>query len=192
MEKNNMLPQYSTVSFTDVWNLVDLFIDDFDNSAFKDAISDESKRILFYLLYAKYGNNPIANRDIHQWKYKVFSIIYQYGPTWEKRLEIQKKLRELTDDELIKGAKSIFNHAYNPSTAPSTDSLNELNYINDQNTSSFKKTKMDAYAQLWNLLKVDVSELFLREFKRCFKTFVSPEQPLLYYNEGDVGCGSSI
>lgn len=192
MEKNNMLPQYSTVSFTDVWNLVDLFIDDFDNSAFKDAISDESKRILFYLLYARYGNNPIANRDIHQWKYKVFSIIYQYGPTWEKRLEIQKKLRELTDDELIKGAKSIFNHAYNPSTAPSTDSLNELNYINDQNTSSFKKTKMDAYAQLWNLLKVDVSELFLREFKRCFKTFVSPEQPLLYYNEGDVGCGSSI
>lgn len=100
------------------------------------------------MLYARYGNNPIANRDTHQFKFKIFSIIYQYGPTWEKRLAIQEDLRGLSGDDLLKGTKAIYNSALNPSTAPSTGSLDELTYINSQNTTNYKKSKMDAYAQL--------------------------------------------
>jgi len=182
---NEMLPQYSTVLFTDIWDDEETFETDLGDSPFDGAISDESVPLVFYLLYARYGNNPIANQDINQWKFKIFSVIFQYGPTWEKRLELQSKIRSLTDDELLTGSKAIHNHAFNPSTAPSTSSLTELTYINDQQTSSFKKNKLDAYTQQWDMLETDVTEDFLNKFKKCFKNFVSPERPLLYATDLD-------
>lgn len=71
-----------------------------------------------------------------------------YGPAWERRLEIQDTLRTMSEDELIKGSKQIVNHSYNPSTAPSTSTLEELTTINEQNTNNYKKGKLDAYAFL--------------------------------------------
>ena len=190
MAENNtmMIPQYSTVIFTDVWDDVDEFKSDLAASPFANSISTsnpDNVSIVFYLLYARYGNNPIANRDIMQWKFKIFSVIYQYGPAWEKRLDLQKKIRNLTDTELTTGSKAIHNHAYNPSTVPSTGSLDELTYINDQNTSSFKKNKLDAYTQQWDMINTDVTEEFLVKFRKCFKNFISPEEPLLYVTESD-------
>ena len=190
---NEMLPQYSTILFTDIWDSYDKFLDDFSSSPFYGTEQNPtitSTELLFYLLYARYGNNPIANQDETQWKFKIFSVIFQYGPTWEKRLDLQSKIRSLTEDELLTGSKAIHNHAFNPSTAPSTSSLTELTYINDQQTSSFKKNKLDAYTQQWDMLETDVTEDFLNKFKKCFKNFVSPEKPLLYVtdlSEGDLG-----
>ena len=128
-----MKPQYSTMLFTDVWDDVTDFKTDFAASPFNGAISategtpSESNPIVphdnvsrtFYLLYAKYGNNPIANRDINQFKMKVFGLIFQYGPTWEKRLEVQERLRGISDGDLLKGSKAIYNTAMNPSPSPS-------------------------------------------------------------------------
>ena len=185
---NEMLPQYSTELFVDIWDDVADFKSDLAASPFAGCISTsnpDNVSVVFYLLYARYGNNPIANQDINQWKFKIFSVIFQYGPTWQKRLELQAKIRSLTDDELLTGSKAIHNHAFNPSTTPSTSSLTELTYINDQQTSSFKKNKLDAYTQQWDMLETDVTEDFLNKFKKCFKNFVSPEKPLLYVTDLD-------
>lgn len=185
---NEMLPQYSTELFVDIWDDVDEFKSDLAASPFAGCISTstpDNVSIVFYLLYARYGNNPIANLDINQWKFKIFSVIFQYGPTWEKRLDLQSKIRNLTDTDLLTGSKAIHNHAFNPSTTPSTSSLTELTYINDQQTSSFKKNKLDAYTQQWDMLETDVTEDFLNKFKKCFKNFVSPEKPLLYVTDLD-------
>lgn len=186
VEMNSMIPQYSTVLFTDIWDDVDEFKSDFADSPFAGCISSsnpDNVSIVFYLLYARYGNNPIANLDEMQWKFKIFSTIFQYGPTWEKRLDLQSKIRALTESDLLTGSKAIHNHAFNPSTTPSTSSLTELTYINDQQTSSFKKNKLDAYTQQWDMLETDVTEDFLNKFKKCFKIFVSPERPLLYVSD---------
>lgn len=180
---NEMIPQYSTVLFTDIWDDVDEFKADFADSPFDGIVSasqPDSLSIIFYLLYARYGNNPIANEDIMQWKFKIFSVIYQYGPTWEKRQDIQAKLRALTENDILIGSKAIYNTALNPSTTPGTGTLDELTYINSQNTTNYKKSKLEAYAQLWDMLQTDVTEDFLVKFKKCFKIFVSSEQPLLF------------
>lgn len=185
---SRMLPQYSTVLFTDVWDDVDEFKAEFAESPFAGAISasnPDNVSTLFYLLYAKYGNNPIANRDVEQFKMKLFGVIFQYGPTWEKRLDIQAKLRALSEDDILKGSKAIYNKALNPSTAPSTGSLEELNYINQQDVTNYKKSKMDAYAELWVLLDNDVTGDFINKFRICFKQFVAPERPLLYVTEDE-------
>lgn len=174
MSNNWIAVNSLTKKFTDIYESVNDFIYDYNNLELPKIISVENAMVLYYLLYAKYGNSYITNMDENQFKYKLFSIIWQYGPTWEKRLEIQGNLRELTDTQLLEGAKAIYNHAYNPSTEPSTAELEELEYINDQNTTNYKKSKMDAYTQLWNLLATDVTEGFLDRFSVLFKKFISP------------------
>lgn len=188
---SNMIPQYSTVLFTDIYDNVEDFIADYKNESsdfvngIPNLISDTSAETLFYLLYARYGNNPIANRDINQFKYKIFSVIFQYGPTWEKRLEVQAALRQLTLDDIRLGSKAIYNQALNPSTEPSTASLEELTFINQQNTTNYKKSPLEGYAILLDLLNTDVTEDFIKKFNICFKKFVSAERPLIYVSEED-------
>ena len=71
----------------------------------------------------------------------------------------------------------------NPGTAPSTSSLEELPGIDDQNTTQYKKNKLDAYANLMGLLEKDVTEEFLSKFKNLFLKFVEREIPLWYITE---------
>ena len=183
---NQMLPEYSTVLFTQVWDEADEFVDEYKASGlYTDVskISDDSAELLFYLLYARYGNNPLANRDVNQFKYKIFSIIFQYGPAWEKELAVQKAIRDLEESDIRQGSKAIYNQALNPQTEPGTGSLDELTYINQQNTTNYKKSPLEGYAILLDLLKKDVTNEFLNRFQKCFKVFVSAEKPLLYVTD---------
>lgn len=163
--------------FVDEWEQSGVFqhtmkVDDHDNII--PIISEEKVRLLFYLLFSKYGNNPIANQDVNQFKYRVFTTMFQYGPTWEKRLEIQDKLRGLSETDLMAGTKMVYNHAFNPSASPATTSLDEINAINEQNTSGTKRGKIEAYAVLADLLATDVTSEFLNRFQSLFLNFVSP------------------
>ena len=182
-----MTPQYNTILFRDVWEYGEEFVLDFKASVFNkmNSFTDDSLELVFGLLFAKYANNPIANEDVEQFKAKLFSVLFSYGPTWLKRLEIQDKLRKLSEEELIKGGKAIYNNALNPDGSPATQSLEELPRINSQSTTNYKKSKMDAYMQLWDLLDIDVSNEFINKFQICFKKFVKPEKTLLYY-EGEL------
>lgn len=172
-----------TRTFCDIWGTVTDFTTDFGTSPWSSAITATNKQTLYYLLYARYGNSHIASSDENQFKYKVYSIIFQYGPTWEKQLSLQQTFRTMSEADLIQGAKTIFNHAHNPGTAPTTGTLEELTYIDDQNTANYKKNKLDAYYLLVGLLKEDVTEQFLRRFERLFIKFVSPEPPFIYIQE---------
>lgn len=76
-----MIPEYDTKLFTDVWEEVNDFAYDYQHIGIPTTIAVQSVITLYYLLYARYGNNPIANYDEEQFKYKMFSIVFQYGPT---------------------------------------------------------------------------------------------------------------
>ena len=169
--------------FTDIFYSYGIFAEYMTNECeIPMEITSGNLKILYYLLYARYGNSTIASSDETQFKYKLASIIFQYGPTWEKRLEIQQKLRDLTDNDILMGAKLINNHAYNPSTAPSTASLEELTKIDQQGVTTTKKSKLDGYNNLLALLETDVTEQFIKRFQKLFIQFVYPGVQLLYEN----------
>lgn len=174
---------YRQVKFTDVWGDVSSFLSDYQNNGIKTTISQESAQTLYYLLYSRFGNSVIASSDTNRFKYDVWGTIFSYGPTWEKRLEIQEKLRDLTDDDLFTGATTIFNHAFHTGASPSTSTLDELPAINEQNTNKHKKDKMSAYSMLLTLLETDVTQEFLDKFKKLFLKIVQPELPLWYVTE---------
>lgn len=193
----DMIPQYNTVTFSDIYPSVTKFINGYENPEGQEIIGYMTNPYgtpievspfvnnLYYMLYAQYGNNPIANNDIYQFQIKLFTILIQYGPTWVKKSQIQTALRNLSEEDMLKGSKALYNHAYNPSTSPSMDAETALTYINDQNTTSYKKSKMEGYANLYNLLNDRIDKEFVDKFKHLFKQFVNPEQTLLYVTEED-------
>ena len=227
MNNPSMKPMYDTNLFCEIWNSSESFLADYNNTGTEftnqvpTTISQENALMTYLLLFSRYGNNPIANYDITQFKNKIFTLIWQYGPAWEKRLSMQEDIRNLTLQEITTGTKTdwssegtqsqnnsgtdttINNHAFNPSTAPSTQDTNELNYIDQQNVAkgsntstisgtdskttgqTVTKSKMDAYAQLWDLVATDVTNDYISKFKKCFKQFVAPERRMIYVTEDE-------
>lgn len=186
---NTLYGNYRTRTFNDIYDNIDKFKDDFTlysevglNPEFN---SEKTVDTLFYLLSGKYGNSHIANSDENQFRLKLFSYVFQFAPYWEKSLEIQKKLRGLTEAEVLAGSKQLTNHAYNPSTEPSGPNVvnGEITSVNEQHNSKFTKGKVSAYGELFYLLRSDVTEEFLDKFKRLFIYIVEPEFPLWYTTE---------
>jgi hypothetical protein len=183
----NMMDKYNTMTFVQVWDDSDVFEAEYKASPFYDyeaatqsvpaklhnSLTDQNILILFSLLYAKYGNSPIANINVNQFKYKVFSIIFKYGPAWQKKLDIQDKIREIEDVQ--QGSFAIYNHAFNDASAPGTDSDYISEYVNDQNTTKYKKSPLEGYMLQWEAITTDITESFINKFKVCFKTIVAPE-----------------
>lgn len=178
---------YKTKTFSELYGSVKAFTDDYQTIGLPMTISLENASTLYYLLYAKYGNSPISNMDENQTKFKLFGIVWQYGPSWEKKLEIQANLRALTDDEIREGSLSIYNKAQHPEEEPETTSEEILTYINEQNTSKQKRNKVGAYMELWQALAIDVTADFLNRFAVCFKQFVGPEQVVLFGSDEEGG-----
>ena len=185
MSYPDLRPEYSTMTFAQVYPSYEKFKEDYDAlitlvSGGVQPLTNANAQATFYLLFARYGNNPIVNFDITQFKMKLMSVIATYGPVWEKKKAIQKSLRDLSEAELLQGAKQIYNHAFNPSTEPSTQELEELTHINDQNVTNNKKAKMEAYSILWANLHVDATDEYLNKFKNCFSRFVGDQCPILF------------
>lgn len=181
------LPHDTTKTFSEVFDNANGFLAEWkDSGLYNEAlISDSSIKTLFYLLYAKFGNSAIANWDEEQFKYKVWANIFQYGPAWEKRLDIQMKLRNLTETELQTGAKAINDHSYAMGDDNITAGENPTKI--DQKTGTYyTKSKLEAYTILWEAIKLDVTSEFLNKFKPLFATFVYT-RPDIFISESEEG-----
>lgn len=186
--REELYGNYTTKKFTDIYATAADFITGVSGSGIPLLISNDSLTTLYYLLYSKYGNSHIANSDENQFKYKVYSTIFQYAPTWERNLEIQASLRALTEDEIITGTRQIQDHSYNPSTIPTgpNQPTGEIETVDSQNRLKYTKSKLEGYGILTSLLANDVTEELLGKFKKLFITIVEPQEPLWYItNEGE-------
>lgn len=178
--------RFTTRTFTEIFPTLSEFQTDYAESQIPldqfGASTDDIVKTLYYLLYARFGNSHIASSDENRFKYNMWLIIFSYGATWKMRLELQKKIRSLTDDELRDGGKAIYNHANNPSTEPSTATLEELTAIDDQNTTNYKKNALESIMGQWEALRLDVTSDFLDKFRKLFIVVTAPG-PLMAFPE---------
>ena len=191
MYNNSYYGNYRTDTFQEVWQSAAEFIKDYKESEInssaesigQDTFTDAQLTMIYCLLYSRYANSSHASSDIHQFKCGVFSTIFMYAPTWLKRLEIQKNLRDLTQNEkeLREGAIQWSDLAENPGTVVPAGDL--IDGLKSQNVGHTKKSKLQAYAALAEVLKTDVSNDFLSKFQRLFIRVVMPDYPLWYENE---------
>lgn len=179
---------YRTRTFADIFPSFEEFEQEYTANGLAVTFSSAGKPGLtlsqfYYMMYAHYGNSHIAYSDENQFKYYMYSIIYQYGPNAIRKREIQDELRALDESEIREGSTAIYNHAYNPSTAPSTSTLDELLTINDQNTQKRRRSALEGYGTLLSLLGEDVIDDFIHKFRRLFIKVTAPDYPLLYTTE---------
>jgi len=183
MNTLGMIPDMRHKKFHQFWgNDVDTFVQEAKENGIPLLISETTAVTAYWLLLAEFANSTIANDDETQFKNRLFATIFRYGPTWEKRLEVQDKIRNLTEAEIATGAKQIINKAEHPGTQPSTASLEELDMISEQNVVNNKRDKLSGYNNLLALLETDVTASFIDRFRPLFLKCVAPERPTLYKN----------
>ena len=181
---NLIMPKYNTMTFSEVFPTYEEFKEQLEDtpfytSEFQSMMTEELLKINYMLFYNRYGNSPIANESVDQFKSKLFGTMWTYGPNWCQKIKIQDKLRSLgveDNSDIYKGSSAIYNHALNPETAPSTDTLEEITYINDQNTTKYKRSRLEGLAQLMDLLSDSFTDDYINKFRKLFKTFVNPER----------------
>lgn len=175
-------------TFSDMFPDFSTFQKEYNSSPLKtEILTDKSIQLTYYLLYGKRGNDSIINLDENQWKYRFFSVMFKYGPTWQQRLNIQSYLQtlDLDSDELKTGNLTFQNYAeYNGSSVATTDSL--LTAINSQTQQHLKRGKIDSLQLLTVMLQTDVTEEYLMFFNELFSK-VGTQFPILYETNKDYG-----
>lgn len=187
-----MIPPYKTKQLYKIYGSSNEFLDSWNGCELKEVmdnqgfeLSDDFIRMTYNVLLAKHYSDPIAFDSVDLFKMRVNQIIYQYGPACEKKIQIHKSVLALTEDEIFEGSKVINNHAYNPSTDPSTQSLEELEYTDSQDVQKTRRSKLEGYSNLVRLIETDVVSEFLDRFKNLFKTFLIPDVDRIYCDEDD-------
>lgn len=185
MNCNSLYGAYRNQKFCEIFPDSQSFIEAYSNSQLPLSTyfaenDDPIIPTVYYLLYGRYGNSTISSSDTKQFEYKLFTVIFMYGSAWLTRLELQKNIQNLTLEELTVTDKTVANAAYN-NASPLATSDAELEKINNQSVSFYKRGKLEAYTAQWSMIETDVTEEFLRKFEKLFLQFVAPEGAELYY-----------
>lgn len=183
---------HNNYTFLEIYPESANFIADYKACEIPTTISEDNLKILYFTLVGRKGNDSILSNSIGQFKYQLFTLIWQYGPYWEKQLEIQGKLRGLTEAEILDGSTQQYNSAANTATPISQDAAKhtgtlskaELPYVNSQEATLNTRSKVDGYGLFGNVLKTDVSQRFFNEFDKLFQ-FMSSPFVLLYCDENE-------
>lgn len=192
LSDNYLYGVYRNEKFSDVFPDYATFLAEYEgcglptNIRHADPVSpstdENSLKTLYLLLVGRFMSSTIASDTVEQFKIKLFSIIYEYGPNWEKQLDYQKKIRAMTDDDILTSSTVRHYHGFNPTSEFTIGQ--DVNFVNEQNTQLYKKNKGEAYALADGLLDSSITENFLRKFKKLFLSIVNPEFPQFY---GEVG-----
>lgn len=184
---------FDNVTFSDLWSTADEFVNSYKVVGFPQQfeggtyVTDEDLKLIWLLLLGRFADSTIKPFNTYgAFQVRFMSRVWQHAPAWKKNLEIQNKLRSLSledGSDIYKGGSAIYNTAMNPSTQPGTGTDQELNFINNQNVTKHKKSKLEGLAMLSDLLKNDVTEQFLKRFDDFFKTIIYTGRTLLYETE---------
>ena len=184
-----MIPIYDTKTFEQIWDSSAKFKADYADYELNigniNKVDDKYVVLTWQLIASKFANTPIRFASESQFKLAVFAIMASEAPTWARRLELQKAVRDLTEADLIAGETQINNRAENPDQNPTTGTMDELTYINIQTATKQKRSKLSAYALLDNLLQDDLCETYVHRFNSLFKRILVPAK-YIYISEEEI------
>ena len=198
MYNKSYFQSFDNITFSDLWTTADDFIETYKETGLPQTynnsdgttgtyVDDETLNLIWILMAGRFADSTIKPYNTYgAFKIRFMSRVWQHAPAWKKELDIQNKLRSMSlndGSEIYEGSKAIYNTAMNPGTQPTEE---ELNYINSQNITKYKKSKLEGLAILTDLMKNDVTEQFLRRFDDFFKTIIYSGRTLLYETENEI------
>lgn len=179
-----LFTQQYTQTLSNIYPTYEEFLNDYTNLGIPQRLKEVSfLETIYVLLMGEYANSSIMALSEEQFRLRLFTLIMSYGPQYERELGVQNTLLNMSDEELQVSSKAIYNSSFNPSEAPTTDTLDELTTINQQNVTKHKRSKLDAYAMLMDLLDADLTKNFIKRFDHLFVRILRTNQPLYYTTE---------
>ena len=184
MYNQQLFTQQYTRSFSNIFPTFEDFSTSYTDSGLPNTLQDTSfLQTIYLVLMGEYASSSIMSFSEDQFRLKLFTLIMSYGAQYEREFTMQSDLLSMSIDELQTSSKSIYNSSLNPSTAPTTDTMDELPTINQQNVTKHKRSKLDAYALLLDLMDADVTKRFIKRFDHLFVRVLRTNQPLFYTTE---------
>lgn len=195
---NTYFQSFDNVTFSELWSDSESFVKDYKDSGLPQTyktnsgstanyVTDDDLKLIWTLLIGRFADSTIKPYNTFgAFKIRFMSRVWQHAPAWKKELDIQNELRAMSLQDgsaIYEGSKAIHNTALNPGTAPGTNTSEELNFLNQQNVTKYKKSKLEGLAILNDLMKKDVTEAFLRRFDDLFKTIIYTGRDLYYATE---------
>lgn len=99
-------------------------------------------------------------------------------------MDIQDKLRNLSEEDIRLGSATTFASGANPATEI-TDSQIESAGANAYTRQKTRKSKIEGYAMLYGLLNQDITQEFINKFKKLFRMVALPDEAL-WYDDPDI------
>lgn len=173
-----------TKSLSDIFPDYESFVETYTGSGLPNRFKDlEFLKTIYFVLMGEYAASSIAAMSEDLFRVRFLTLVHAYGPQLERELQIQDDLLKMSTDELMVSSKAVYNTALNPSEAPSTDTIDELPYINQQNTTKHVRSKLDAYMLLEELLNDNLIKDFIKRFDHLFVRVLRTNNPLYYRTE---------
>ena len=192
MDWTNMDQQLFTNQYTktlsDIYPTYEDFVNEYQTCGLPNRFNDINfLQTIYFVLMGEYAASSIMALSEDLFRARFLTMIHSYGPQLERELQIQDNLLKMSDSDLMVSSKAIYNTSLNPSTAPTTDTLDELTTINQQNTTKHVRSKLDAYDYLGQLLDDDLISKFVNRFSKLFVRVLRTNSPLYYTTtiEGD-------
>lgn len=139
-------------------------------------------RHIYIALMGEYMSTPIASFSEDQFKLKLMTRIASKGPEYERMIDVQKDLLSMDAAALMKSAEAVYNSAMNPSKPLDTVDGRVLT-VNQQNTTSHYRSKLDAYMILMRMSNSDLTANFVAQFEDLFTKILATSTPLFYETE---------
>lgn len=179
-----LFTQQYTKNLSQIYPSYEDFLADKEAVGLPDTIQDSDfLKTIYILLMGEYGYSSIMSMSEDLFRVKFWTRIMSYGGQYEREFKMQQKLLSMSDEELQISSKVIYNSAFNPSTSPSTDDMKILSTINQQNTTNHKRSLLDAYNYLGELLDADLTKKFIKRFNDLFVRVLRTNNPLYYETE---------
>lgn len=166
-----------TYKFCEYYNTFDAFKAKYDElPTTLKVITEAQLKVIYYLLMGQYGNSSFANLSIELSNQRVFNTIYQYAPIYLKKRQITDAILalQLDSDDVLGGTTAIYNSAANDGSLPTTQTTSEIGYVDSQNVTKYKRTKLEGYSNYYELLNNDATKDFLSKFKSLFAKYIFP------------------
>lgn len=182
----------ATKKFSDVFEDLDSFKSEFRSSPLNEAnLTDATLGIVYAELYARYGDSYYTATNMYRNKLKTFSILKNEGLIFQKKLEIQNAILNMSLADLKDDGVIINNYAENPGDE-ATDTIVDvgeytgedfMKFVNNQSAQKSKKGKLTAYRDQLYSLK-NVTDSFIDKFKVLFEKLLwSSYLPIMFREE---------
>lgn len=175
-------------TFLNVYPTVDDFLSEYQKNHFViEGVSNQELTDVYYSLMSEYMESEFKYRySIDMIHLALFRTLRDQYPAYKKRLEIQKKIFDLTMEDILSGGIFI-NSGMDNTDSNNIDPLNtELPYTRTKSLQKRQYSQIDALGRNYASIISGLTADFIESFRDLFIRFIVGSREYLPFTEDEL------